>query len=108
MSDGACLLSCHKLEKLHLYCNEIEKIGGLENCIVLKELNLSSNLVSSIENLSRQVHLHSLFISANPIEQLSQISSLAQLPALRKLFLACDNFGVSPVTQTPGYRNYVL
>ena len=96
------------LEKLHLYCNEIERITGLENCIVLKELNLSSNMISCIENLSRQVHLHSLFVSANPIEQFSQISEISNLPSLRKLFIKCANFGVSPVTQTAGYRNYVL
>lgn len=65
------LSNCLMLEKLHLYCNQIEQIAGLQSCIALKELNVSENQISKVENLSRQVHLQSLYIAANPIEQFS-------------------------------------
>ena len=96
------------LEKLHLYCNQIEQIAGLQACIALKELNISENQISKVQNLSRQVHLQSLYIAANPIEEFSQIVEIGDLPNLQRLKLECEDYGPCPVTQLPGYKNYVL
>ena len=103
------LQNCAKLQQLFLYCNSIKKIENLDNNSNLIELNLSGNKIRKVENIGNTlVNLESLMLSDNKIEYFEDINEISQLPSLKKLCFACENFGECPVSDLDHYREYIL
>jgi hypothetical protein len=100
--------NCLHLEKLFLYSNKISSIGGLSNNKKLKELHLQDNLISKITWCDQLPNLQILFLSGNRIKNLNDLKDIENLPQIKKLSFAWENFDPWPVFEISGYRQYVL
>jgi hypothetical protein len=99
---------CRMLEKLWLYQNSIEKLEGLDYACALVELQLQSNKIKKVEGISRLINLEGLYLTGNPIEDLDDMKEIGTLPRLKKLAFTCEYFQACPVSEIPGYKDFVL
>jgi len=96
------------LQKLYLYSNKISSISGLSNNKKLKELHLQGNLISKVDWWAQLPKLQVLALSGNRIKNLNDLKDIENLPLLKRLYFACENFEPWPVAEISGYRKYVL
>ncbi|EFJ41713.1 hypothetical protein VOLCADRAFT_98317 [Volvox carteri f. nagariensis] len=102
---------CINLVELNLAGNQISKIEGLEATLQLRRLILTSNKISAIEGISHLSRLEGLWLQDNRLASLESLAlpQLAQLPALRSLYLQnLDRLAPNAVCRTPGYKAAVL
>lgn len=102
------LEGCRNLRELWLNSNRIRTIENLDDCTFLQSLYLQDNLVSVIENLQVCVDLRDLVLSQNPITAFVDIAGIAELPMLKRLSFADENFEPCPIANEPGYREFIL
>jgi Leucine-rich repeat (LRR) protein len=77
--------ACPQLEYLDVSINLLEGLDGLSTLSCLQELYAGHNLLPSADGLNQLQHLHTLSLSGN--RNLQSLSGLADLPALRVLYL---------------------
>jgi Leucine-rich repeat (LRR) protein len=104
--DG--LQNCPKLKKLWLCQNQISTIGNLTCFPELEELWLQTNLISSLHGMEGCQSLTHFNISGNLISDFAEIRRLSSLPRLTKLSFQDIHFGRCPVTDSEGYKEFIL
>lgn len=72
----------HKIEKLDLSRNHIDRIQGLHNLSFLRILQLSHNEIRRIEGLSKSYQLQELYLSHNHIRDVENLYHLQMMHTL--------------------------
>jgi hypothetical protein len=104
--DG--LQNCPKLKKLWLCQNQISTISNLSCLPELEELWLQTNLISSLQGMEGCQSLTHFNVSGNLISDFAEIRRLSSLPKLSKLSFQDIHFGRCPVTDSEGYKEFIL
>jgi protein phosphatase 1 regulatory subunit 7 len=104
--DG--LQSCPRLKKLWLCQNQISTISNLSCLPELEELWLQTNLISSLHGLESCHRLTHLNVAGNIISDFSELRRLSSLHSLTKLSFQDIHFGRCPVTDSEGYKEFIL
>lgn len=102
------LSGCPRLKKLWLFQNKISELSDLHSVPELQELWIQANNITSLEGLDHSQQIQNLGLSGNPINDYSEVKKLAALTNLRDLSLSDIHFGRCPVTDEPGYKEFVL
>lgn len=96
---------CRELKICLMQNNLIPKLENLNRLKKLEYLNLALNNITKIENLEGCESLTKLDFTANFID----VDELASIESLRhNLFLREIYFTGNPITEWPGYRDYVV
>lgn len=99
---------CYQLEKLWIYSNHITRIQNLENNTRLKMLWIQDNQISNLDSLETLINLQELYISGNPLCTFHDIKGISRLAILERIAFDCGAFEPCPVSELPGYREFVL
>lgn len=104
--DG--LQHCPRLKKLWLCQNQISTISNLSALPELEELWLQTNQITSLQGLESCQRLTHLNVSGNLISDFAEVRRLSSLTMLNRLAFQDIHFGRCPVTDSDGYKEFVL
>jgi len=100
---------CTKLKKLWVSQNQVTSLVGLLSITNLEELWVQSNQLSTLAGIENLINLKSLQLAGNPIKDITEILRIARYcPNLRDLCLFDIHFGICPIIEEKGMKEYIL